>query len=246
MISIKSPKEIELMATGGKIAAQAMTLALSHVKPGITTLELEKIAETAILAGGASPSFKTVSGYNYTTCININEGIVHGIPGSYKLKVGDIVSIDLGALYKGFHTDMSHTVEVESSVETRFLDTGRNALFDAIKACKSNTLLNKVSLKIQQTIESAGYSVSRELTGHGIGKNLHEDPYITCYYDRTNKIVLREGMCLAVEVIYQKGSPKLATEPDGWTLRTRDRSLSALFEHTIAITSNGPVILTDF
>ena len=232
------------MKEGGKISVLALKAVLVAINEKITTLELDRIAENVILNSGAKPSFKTVDDYKYTTCININAGIVHGLPSRYKLKKGDLVSIDLGALYKGFHTDLSYTVEVGTKNEHKFLNIGLEAVKSGIFECIDGNRIGDVSSAIQSTIESAGYSVSRDLVGHGIGKDLHEDPYVPCYGKRGHGIRLTEGMVIAVEAIYQKGRSKLVLEPDNWTLSTADGSLSALFEQTVAITKNGPLILT--
>lgn len=233
------------MKEGGKISVLALKAVLSAVDEGITTLELDKIAQDTILKNGAKPSFKTVDDYKYTTCININAGIVHGLPSYYKLKKGDLVSIDLGALYKGFHTDLSYTIEVSTKNEQKFLNTGLEAMRAGVFECIDGNRMGDVSFAIQSIIEEAGYSVSRDLVGHGIGKDLHEDPYVPGYGKRDKGIELKEGMVIAVEAIYQKGRPRLVLEPDNWTLTTADDSLSALFEQTVAITKKGPLILTE-
>jgi methionyl aminopeptidase len=250
VIQIKTPEEIEIMSESGAISAAALEKAVLSVREGITLRELDKIAEDVITGKGAASSFKTVEDYPYTTCINVNDGIVHGIPGSYKLKNGDLVSIDLGALYKGFHTDLSWTVEVGASGEAgaskeqKFLDTGKKALNEAIFYCVEGNKLGQVSRAIQKVIESAGYTVSRELVGHGVGKELHEDPYVPGYGKSKDGPVLKAGMVLAIEVIYQKGSPKIVLDDDDWTLRTADGSLSGLFELTVAVGAKEPRILT--
>ncbi len=245
MINLKSPEEIEIMKAGGKISVLALKAVLVAVEEGITTLELDRIAENTILKNGAKSSFKTVDDYKYTTCININAGIVHGLPSHYKLKKGDLVSIDLGVLYKGFHTDLSYTVEVSTTNEQKFLNTGLEAMRTGVFECIDGNHMGDVSFAIQSTIEGAGYSVSRDLVGHGIGRDLHEDPYVPGYGKRNRGIELKEGMVLAVEAIYQKGRSRLILEPDDWTLTTADNSLSALFEQTVVVTKKGPIILTE-
>lgn len=232
------------MREAGKIGALALKTCLDAVKPGITTLELDQLAEKLILEKGAEPGFKKVKDYSFTTCININEGIVHGIPNDYVIKEGDLVSIDLGVYYKGFYSDLASTVEVSTHKEDTFLEVGKKTLSRAISMCVSTKRLGDVSNAIQDGIESAGYSVSRDLVGHGIGKKLHESPQIACYGEKNSGPHLKEGMVLAVEVIYQKGSPKLLIAKDQWTLETRDKSLSGLFEHSVLITKKGPEILT--
>ncbi len=244
MISIKTPQEIQIMREGGKISYKALLEVLKNIRVGITTLELDKIAEQVILSSGAQCSFKTVEDYKFTTCININEGIVHGLPNKYKVKKGDLVSIDLGALYKGFHTDLSYTVEVETHNEDVFLHTGKLALEAGIAQCKVGNTVGDIGHAIESIIKSKGYSVSRELVGHGIGRELHEDPYIPGYGRQGKGALIQEGNVFAIEVIYQKGSPDLKIDRDGWTYKTADNSLSGLFESTVAIVNGMPEVLT--
>jgi methionyl aminopeptidase len=246
MIPIKKPEEIEIMKEGGKISSLALHTTVDSAKVGITTMELNKIAEKIILGGGGEPSFKKVEDYAYATCININDGVVHGIPGNYQIKEGDIVSIDLGVFYKGFHTDVSHTIEVGTKKEDKFLNAGKKALEEAIFHCSAGNKLGSISYSIQRNIERFGYSVSRELVGHGVGRELHEDPYVPGYGRQDQGPLLKEGMVLAIEIIYQKGKPYIELDTDGWTLRTADGSLSGLFESTVAVTKNGPLILAGF
>lgn len=246
MIKLKTPEEIEIMRQGGEITSGALKEVLKHVRSGVTLLDLDKIAEIYIKDNGGTSGFKTVDNYPYTTCINVNEGIVHGMPNKYVVKSGDLLSIDLGAQYKGFHTDLSFTLEVESSDETRFLEVGKHALNQAIKQCKPGKRVGNISNVIQNIVEEAGYSASEMLVGHGIGRALHEPPYVPCVGSPKEGAKLKEGMVFAVEVIYQKGMPDLIESKDGWTLETADGSLSGLFEKTVAITKNGPLILTNF
>lgn len=245
-MKLKTNSEINIMKECGSISTYALNEVLKHVHPGITLLELDRIAEKAIISKGGSPSFKTVDDYAFTTCINVNDGIVHGLPNNYKIKTGDLVSIDLGALYKGLHTDLSYTVEVGTLKEEKFLNVGIEALRAAIANCKPGNPMGFVSNTIQKMVEKWGYTVSRELVGHGVGHELHEDPLVPGYGKLTTGPKLQEGMTLAIEVIYQKGSPKLKIDSDGWTIKTADGSLSALFEATVAITKDGPLILTHF
>lgn len=246
MIKIKTSQQIEIMKLGGQISSDALNYGLSLVKVGITTYELDRLIGEFILSRGAQASFKTVDDYPFTTCININEGIVHGLPNNYEIKKGDIVSIDLGVLFKGYHTDLSYTVEVDTNKEARFLDSGKLALHHAIKSCRVGKKIGDVSYAMQKIIESAGYTVSYDLVGHGIGVELHEDPYVPCYGEPNTGIKLKEGMVLAIEVIYQKGSPDIKLSADNWTYETADKSLSGLFEKTVAITGSGPIMLTNY
>lgn len=244
MIPIKSEKEIEKMAAAGKVAAAALKEVLAFVKSGVTTMELEKIAENAITKRRATPSFKMVEGYSFATCININEGLVHGLPGSYKIKKGDLVSVDMGAFLDGFHSDLSYTVEVEANKEEKFLETGKKALEAGIAKCKPGNHIGDISHTMQIIIEEAGYSVSRDLVGHGVGRELHEDPYVPGYGKPGLGPEIKEGMVLAIEIIYQKGLPEIVIGADDWTISTADGSLAALFEHTVAATKDGPRVLT--
>jgi methionyl aminopeptidase len=244
MIRIKTLQEIELMGESGKIAAKALKNVIAAVRVGVTLKELDKVAEDTILGAGAKPSFKIVEDYQYATCLNINAGVVHGIPSNYRLKKGDLLSIDLGAFYKGFHSDLSWTLEIESNKEQKFLETGKKALTEAISNCIAGNHVGDISNAIQSVIEGAGCTVSRDLVGHGVGRDLHEDPYLPGYGKKGSGSLLKEGMVLAIEVIYQKGNPKLVLEDDDWTLSTADSSLSGLFEHSVAVTKKGPVVLT--
>ena len=228
-------------------------------------------AEKIILKAGGEASFKTVNDYRFTSCINLNEGVVHGIPGNRKIQEGDLVTVDLGTLYKGWHTDSGWTKEVKSEklpvldrplsaepkrgrrVETRsgkvksceFLKTGEKALWKAVDQCRVGNYLGDVSNTIQETIEGAGYSVVRNYVGHGIGRNLHEPPEIPGLGERGAGPELKRGMTLAIEVIYAEGSGETRVLEDGWTVITADQSNAALFEHTVAITKSGPIVLTE-
>ena len=246
MISLKTEEELKVMQEGGMISAGALKEVLKNVRAGIKTIELDKIAEEYILNHKGKPSFKTVKNYKFTTCINVNEGVVHGIPNQRVIKKGDLVKVDLGVLYKGFHTDLSDTVEVETNVQEDFLSAGRLALSDAVSMCIVGNKVGDISNAIQKVIEGKDFTVSRDLVGHGIGKSLHEDPFVPGFGKAGTGPILKEGMVLALEVIYQKGSYEIDYEKDGWTIITKDRSLSALFEHTIAVTKDGPLILTLF
>jgi methionyl aminopeptidase len=250
MINIKTKEEIEIMKTGGKILSDTLWEVMSFIKPGISELELDALAEKSILEKGGEPGFKKVPGYKHTICISTNDVVVHGIPTDYKVKTGDVVGIDCGVFYKGFHTDMSETAiagEAMDSKVTNFLNIGKKALNEAIKQAKIGNHIGDISKTIQDTVEvQNSYSIVRSLVGHGVGKELHEDPEVPGFLaKRIEKTPLfKEGMVIAVEVIYNMGGHDLIIDDDGWTLRTRDGSLSGLFERTLAITENGPLILT--
>lgn len=244
MTLIKTLKEIETMQEGGKIARKAVDEAVRQTKVGMTTREINDMAGKIILDAGGKPCFKGFEGFPSAVCINVNAGIVHGLPGSYRLGVGDVVSVDLGVLYKGMITDVSESFEVETNSQDQFLSAGKKALEEAIKACVVGNRVGDISHAIQKTIESAGYSVTRDLAGHGVGRAVHEDPYIACYGRPGRGEKLVEGMTLAIEVIYQKGNPTLILDKDGWTLSTKDGSLSGLFEKSVAVTRQGVLVLT--
>jgi methionyl aminopeptidase len=244
MIELKTPSEIEIMKIGGNISKNALNLALGMVREGISLLEIDREVEKFIKNNQAEASFKKVPGYHYATCININDGLVHGIPNKYKIKHGDLVKIDLGVFYNGFHTDTSATVEVGTSKESKFIEAGKRCIENAIQLCVPGNKLGDISFEMQKTIESQGFTVSRDLVGHGIGRNLHEEPLIPPYGKKGTGIVLKEGMVFAIEIIYQKGSHQIKALEDGWTLATKDGSLAGLHEHTVAITKEGPLVLT--
>ncbi len=237
------------MKEGGKIAAAVLNQTLAAAQPGVSTLELDHLAEKLILVAGGEPSFKGFENYPFATCININEGIVHGLPTKRKLKVGDVVTVDLGVFYQGLHTDNAQTVLVggqqfNNSTIQQFLSAGREALENAIKQCQVGNHLGDISHTIQTVVEKADCQVIRELGGHGVGKELHEPPFIPGIGRPGEGPVLKEGMTLAVEVIYAKGSGRIEVLNDGWTVVTVDGSTAGLFEHTVAVTRGGPIILT--
>lgn len=248
MINIKSLSQIEDMKVGGKILADVLFETLSHVKPGITELELDKIAEQLILKKGGEPGFKRVDGYKNTICISVNDVVVHGIPTTNKIKEGDVVGIDCGVFYKGFHTDMSETItvgKVSEDVE-KFLKVGKRALEAGIKNAVAGNRVGNISKAIEDIVYGNGYTVVESLVGHGVGKELHEDPEIPGFLigDIEDTPMLKSGMVIAVEVIYNMGEKDVIYGEDGWTIKTEDDSLSGLFERTIAITDKGPLILT--
>ncbi len=252
LILIKSSSDIEAMKTGGKIAAAVREKVLAAAEPEISTLELDALAEKFILEAGGKPSFKGFEGYTFATCINVNEGIVHGLPSAKgRLKGGDIVTVDLGVLYKGLHTDTARTIEIGKKTKKQknkkqFLSVGQKALEMAIEQCQIGNHVGDISHTIQKTVEEAGYNVARELGGHGVGRKLHEPPFIPEFGQPGTGPVLKEGMTLAIEVIYAQGSGKIKVLNDGWTVVTVDGGLAGLFEHTVAITRTGPIILTNF
>lgn len=257
MIVVKTEEDIEKMRVGGKITAQVREEVLKRAKPGITTWELEEYARERIGELGGKPGFMKVPGYNYAACINLNEGLVHGIPSEdVVIKEGDVFTVDLGVFYEGFHTDCAWTIisgqrtavsqqqEEEQKENRRFLRAGEEALEKATKQCVPGNFVGDISYAIQETIENEGYNVIRALVGHGVGEDLHEAPQIPCFGEAGKGSMLEEGLVLAIEVLYATGGPAIETEADGWTIKTKDGSLSGLFENTIAITKEEPEVLT--
>lgn len=246
--TVKTKEEIERMKRGGKKLKRVKKALEDYIKEGITAEGVNKFAEKLIKREGGKPSFKMVEGYKWASCVNINEGLVHGIPKKEtRFKRGDIVSVDIGIYYDGFHTDTSFTVGIKPDDKTKkFLEVGKKALSEAIKRATSENRVYDISKAIEDTVRQAGYSPIKALVGHGIGKNLHEDPQIPCYVEgkRENSFQLRKNLVLAIEVMYALGSPEVELSSDGWTISTRDDKISALFEETVAVTSRGPYVLT--
>lgn len=236
------------MAEGGAKLGRVKKALAAAVKTGVTALDIEKLAVKLIAAEGAEPSFMKEPGYHWATCINVNEGIVHGIPTSNVVfKNGDVVSIDVGIYYRGFHTDTSITVGINSSPETkRFLNAGTLALQKALKEAKEGNRIYDISSAIESVIEEEGYSTIKALVGHGVGRKLHEDPQIPCFLPGRieDSPVIRKGMTLAIEVMYAQGGDKVEILEDGWTIAMRDGKMSGLFEETVAVTDKGTKVLT--
>lgn len=236
------------MKEGGQKLRCVLNAVLLAVQPGVSKLELDKIAEKEIKNQGGEPGFKKVPNYHWSTCLTVNNEVVHGIPNQDVLKSGDVLGIDLGLYFRGFNTDLAVTIIVGNSNrgKDRFLAVGKKALESAIKQTKPGNHVGDISLAIQEKIENAGYFPVKSLTGHGVGRELHEDPSIPCFLDKEVKKTpkLAEGMTLAIEVIYNQGTPELVLADDGWTIVTKDGKISSLFEETVAVTGNGPLILT--
>ncbi len=245
---IKTDEEIEIMKISGKIASQALKKVLDQVKPGTKCSHLDKIAYHEIKNRGAQPSFMTVDDYKWTICTTVNERVVHGIPTELTLNEGDILGIDIGALYKGFHSDLAITIPVGkvSDSALKFLKVGATTLKEAIKRAKIGNRIGDISETIQKNIESQGYSIVKSLTGHGVGHNLHEEPMIPGFGKAGSGPRLVKNMTLAIEVIYTQGSAEVEVEDDNWTISSKDKSLGGLFEQTVAITKNGPIVLTPY
>jgi methionyl aminopeptidase len=242
----KSPRDLEKMAAAGAIHARTLKHIAKHVREGITTGELDQIAEEAIRAEGAVPSFKGYRGFPGSICASPNEMVVHGIPGPYRLDSGDIISVDLGVTYRGWVADGAVTFPVGpiTPVAQKLLEVTRASLFAAVERCHVGSRLGDVSSAVQKTVEADGLSVVRSLVGHGIGRDMHEDPQIPNYGEPGTGPLLEEGMVLAVEPMTTAGRHMVRMGDDGWAIYAQDRSLAAHFEFTIAITANGPRILT--
>ena len=246
MIIIKSQKEIEIMREAGKIVAETHEILKSAIIPGISTLELDKIAEENIRKYNAIPSFKGYGGFPGSICASINEQVVHGIPGNQIVKEGDIISIDIGAYYKGYHADAAktHGVGIISEEDRKLIEVTKESFYEGIKFAKLGYRLSDISHSIQAHVEKHGFSVVRDLVGHGVGTELHEDPQVPNYGPPGKGPRLREGMVIAIEPMINIGSYYVKTLSDGWTIVTIDGKKSAHYEHTIAITEDEPLILT--
>ena len=246
MIIIKNNKEIDLMRSAGKIVAETLLLIEEKVRPGITTAELDRIAEEFITKHGARPSFKGLYGFPASLCISVNEQVVHGIPGGYVLKDGDIVSVDCGANINGFHGDAARTFGVGNITEEaeKLINVTKESFFRGIEYAKVGNRLTDISHEIQNCVEAAGFSVVRDFVGHGIGRVVHEDPEVPNYGRPGRGPKLVEGMALAIEPMVNVGSYKVKTLSNDWTVVTSDGSLSAHYENTVVILPDGPEILT--
>ena len=247
MIKIKNPDEIKIMAEGGVMLGRVKKKLAESVKVGVSGADIERLANELIEKEGAEAAFKRVKGYSWATCINVNEGLVHGIPTNTPFNDGDVVSIDVGIYHKGFNTDTSLTVAINPNPEIKkFLNVGKSALEKAISKVRIDNYIYDISKAIEDEIEEHGYTTIKSLVGHGVGKDLHEDPQIPCFVPAKieDSPIIKKGMVLAVEVMYALGSDKVTIAEDGWTIVMRDGKISALFEETVAVTESGPKILT--
>lgn len=247
-IFLKNPSDISVMAEGGKKLSKIKRVLKKFISEEVRASDIEELAQKLIEKEGGRPSFMMVPGYKWATCVNVNDGLVHGIPkNEVVFKKGDIVSVDVGFFYKGFHTDTSFTVGLTSDggVE-KFLETGRLALKKAIHQVKVGKRIFDISKAIEDVVQAQGYSPIKALVGHGVGRGLHEGPQITCFTqgkkEESPEIIL--GMVLAIEVMYTQGSEEVEINEDGWTISMRDGKISALYEETVAITKHGPLVLT--
>ena len=246
-MSIVRPSDLEFIKRSGLIAASALKKALQSVKAGVSELEIDQIAQKEIYNLGGDLSYKTVPGYRWATCITVNDEVVHGIPTQNRLKEGDLVSVDLAVMYKGWHTDTAWTILIgEDGEKLAFLKTGKEALKKGIKEAVVGKRVGDISYAVGSTVEGVGYSVVRSLVGHGVGRQLHEYPEIPGYGRKGTGEVLREGMSLAIEVIYTKGKSEVILDEDGWTYRSADGSLAGLFESTVIVGKKEARVLTDW
>ena len=248
MIYLKTNEEIELLRENNLLVSQALAEVGKHIKPGITTKELNRIAEDFIRSHGAIPSFLGYEGYPASACISVNEQVVHGIPSDYVIKEGDIVSVDLGTFMKGFNGDSAYTFAVGAIADDvrQLLEVTKEALYKGTAQAKAGNRVGDISAAVQEYAESFGYGVVRELEGHGLGRKMHEAPGVPNYGMRGRGPLLKEGMVICIEPMITMGNRAIVFERDGWTVRTRDRKPAAHYEFAVAIRKDGPDVLTDF
>ena len=246
MITIKSAREIEIMRRSGKITSKTLSMLIKTVRAGMTTGEVDRLAEESIRAMGGIPTFKGYHGYKHTICASVNDEVVHGIPGGRVLSDGDLLSIDIGTTLEGYVSDSAVTVAIGNVSEDarRLMQVTQECLMLGIAQMQKGNRLSDIGAAIQQHAEKNGYGVVRDLVGHGIGTNMHEEPQVPNYGQPGQGPVLRSGLCLAIEPMITQGVFTVETLDDGWTVVTGDGKLAAHFEHTIAITDEGPRILT--
>ncbi|MBQ4538327.1 MAG: type I methionyl aminopeptidase [Oscillospiraceae bacterium] len=247
MVILKTKNELQLMQKAGAITAAALHAGGAAVKPGVTTKEIDKIIHDYIVSHGAVPSFLGYGGFPASACISVNDEVIHGIPGNRVLQEGDIVSIDVGAKINGYHGDSAYTFpcgKIDAETQ-KLLDGTKKSLENAIAQAVVGNRLGDISYAVQSTVEPMGLSVVREYVGHGVGRDLHEAPEVPNYGTAGRGIRLAAGMVLAIEPMINAGGWPIKVLGDGWTVKTRDGKMSAHFEHTVAITQNGPVILTE-
>lgn len=246
MITIKTNREIELMRRAGGILTQTLELVKGFMKPDITTAELDKVAEKFILKNSATPSFKNYHGFPASICVSINDEVVHGIPGIRRLKIGDIVSVDIGVCYDGYHADAARTFTIGkiSPEAARLIEVTRESFYKGLKYASAGYRIGDISAAIQAFVEGNGYSVVRSLIGHGIGANLHEPPDVPNFGTEGKGTRLIPGMTLAIEPMVNIGTYNVKTAANGWTVSTVDGALSAHYENTVVIRKGEPDVLT--
>lgn len=246
MIKMKSDREIALMRKAGKITGGALVAAQEAIRPGMTTAELDRVVHKYITSHGATPSFLGYGGFPASACISVNDEVIHGIPGQRKLQEGDIVSVDVGAFFNGYHGDSAKTFAVGKIAEetAALMKSTEESLYLAIGMVKPGVRIGDLGHAIQEYNESRGYTVVKQFVGHGVGHELHEDPEVPNYGREGHGIRLAAGMVIAIEPMINLGTAEIRVMPDKWTVKTRDGKPSAHFEHTIAVTKDGAVILT--
>jgi methionyl aminopeptidase len=242
----KSPEDIEKIAAAGRVLTRCHKLLRAKARPGVTTAELDRAAETFIRSQGAEPAFKGYRGFPGSICASPNSMVVHGIPGAYELRRGDILCLDIGVVLDGWVADAAVTLPIGpvSPIAKGLLRSTRAALFEGIEQCREGNRLGQVSAAIQHRVEADGFSVIRSLVGHGVGRDMHEDPQIPNFGRPSGGPLLENGMVLAIEPMVNAGDHEVTMGTDGWAVFARDGSLAAHFEHTVAITPDGPRILT--
>lgn len=248
MIYLKTEEEIELLRENNLLVSATLAEVGKHIKPGVTTLELDKIAEEFIRSHGAVPGFLGYGGFPNTLCVSVNQQVVHGIPSNYALQEGDIVSVDCGTILKGFYGDSAYTFGVGeiSEQNQQLLTVTKEALLKGVEQAVAGNRVGDISAAVQAHAEKYGYGVVRELVGHGLGRNMHEDPEVPNYGARGRGPLLKEGMVICIEPMINMGRKDVVFERDGWTVRTRDNKPSAHFEFAVAIRKGGADVLTDF
>jgi len=247
MVHIRTDREIDLIAASCQIVADTLEMLYEHIQPGANIIDLDKLAEEFIISRGARPAFKGYMGFPATLCVSVDDEVVHGIPNKRYLEEGQIVGIDCGAEKDGYYGDHAITFSVGniSNSRKKLMDTTKDCLMRGISEAKPGNYVSDIGFAIQSHAEKNGYSVVRELVGHGIGSDLHEEPQIPNYGQPKQGYKLSEGMCIAIEPMINMGNKDIKTDADGWTIRTLDGEVSAHFEHTIAITSEGPRVLSE-
>ena len=248
MIYLKTPEEIALLRASNQLVGKTLAEVAKHIRVGVTTLELDKIAEDFIRSNGALPGFLGYGGFPNTLCVSVNDQVVHGIPSNYALKEGDIVSVDCGVLQNGFYGDSAYTFcvgKVDEKVK-KLLKITKESLSLGIDSAQHGNRIGDIGFAIQQHCQKAGFSVVRKLVGHGVGRNLHEDPEVPNFGKKGQGVLLKEGMVIAIEPMINMGNRDVVQEKDGWTIRTIDRKPSAHFEHTIAVRKGKAEILSTF
>lgn len=246
MVHLKTEEDLIIIREGAQILGKAHGEIARLIKPGVKTSDLDKVAEEFIRDHGGSPSFKNYNGFPSSLCISVNEVVVHGFPGKYELKETDVIAVDCGVYFKGFHTDSAYTYPLEGvNAETLLLlERTYESLIRGIEHAKAGNRIGDVSFAIQNYVEAFGYGVVRELVGHGVGRKLHEDPEVPNYGKRGKGVKLVPGMVFAIEPMINQGTRSVVQERDGWTIRTSDRKPSAHFEHTVAVHEDRTEILT--